>query len=156
MCCSTCTKRWVSPHSFRLCPFDMLAVRVRSFSSMRQHEQQQMAAAALRIPRGAGQLVPSLQPRDPRLKQHYVRPSVPFVSADGGSGSSSSSGNRSTIKFTPNVAVKQETAAGPTASASATAGISDFSVDALLLRSLHSYQPTGQVSPYFMVCSLWL
>ncbi|CDI81273.1 hypothetical protein, conserved [Eimeria acervulina] len=114
-------------------------LRVRSFSSMRQHEQQQMAAAALRIPRGPGQHMPSLQLRDPRLKQHLAHPSV-----QGSSSSSSAVGNRSTVKFTPNVAVKQETGAGTTASPSTAQGATAFSVDALLLRSLHSHQPSPQ------------
>ncbi|CDI75413.1 hypothetical protein, conserved [Eimeria praecox] len=128
-------------------PIKKEPLRIRSFSSMQQHEQQQMAAAALRIPRGPGSFMPSLQPqRDPRLMQQSARPPVAFPSVERNNGSSSSSssgtvGSRSTVKFTPNVAIKQETAAGATASPSAATGASGFSVDALLLRSLHSHQP---------------
>ncbi|CDJ49469.1 hypothetical protein, conserved [Eimeria brunetti] len=134
----------------QLPPVKKEPLRLRSFSSMQQHEQQQLAAAALRLPRGPGQFLPSLQPRVPRLNQPSASPSLPSSSSNGSSNSSSSSsssssGSRSTVKFTPNVAIKQETATGTGASpAAAAAGSSSYSVDALLLRSLHTQQPTLQ------------
>lgn len=109
------------------------SVRVRSFSSMRQHEQQQIAAS-LRGPRGPGLFRPQHH-----VTQQSARPLAPSISVN------DSSTSRVPVKFTPNVAVKQETASGATAAPTSSSVASGFSVDALLLRSLHSQQPSSQV-----------
>lgn len=122
-------------------------LRVRSYASLRQHEQQQVAAS-VRGPRGPGLLNQQrqllLRPEaqgicDP--KQPAVRPSAVFPSV---LGSSSTAGGKSVVKFMPNVSVKPETAEATKAGSPATALSSALGVDALLLRSLHNRQPAQQ------------
>lgn len=130
-------------------------LRVRSYSSLRQHEQQQIAAS-LRGFRAPG-LVPhqgQLHGRPeaqggggaPKQHQQPMRPFVPFPSV--GSNANAGAGGP-VVKFMPNLNVKTEQAGAlKTANPAATAS-SGLGVDALLLRSLHNRQPTQQGSERF-------
>ncbi|KAL8430330.1 hypothetical protein Efla_001095 [Eimeria flavescens] len=127
-------------------------LRLRSYSSLRQLEQQQLGASLGGL-RGQGLLQQRRQllcnresQRTPAHSQkpQSLRPLLPFPSFKG----ISSCGSGNTIKFTPNVAVKPEPAVTSTAGDPAMAS-SGFRVDALLLRSLHSREALKQTHDRF-------
>ncbi|KAL8436573.1 hypothetical protein ACSSS7_001605 [Eimeria intestinalis] len=122
-------------------------LRVRSVTSLRQHEQQQVAASLASL-RGHGLLQQQRQlllhresqrtPVHPQ-KPQCMRPSLVPLSKPG----VSSGGVGATVKFTPNVAVKSEQAAiAKTADSGLTS--SGFGIEGLLLRSLHNRESTHQ------------
>lgn len=130
---------------------DVCTVRIRSYASLRQHEQQHVAAS-LRGPRGPGLLIHQrqllLRPEtqgtcDLTQMQQAVRPSAAFCSV---AGRSSTSGVNSVVKFMPNVSVKPEAAEATKTGIPCATVSSGLGVDALLLRSLHSRQTFQQVS----------
>ncbi|KAL8272318.1 hypothetical protein Esti_003772 [Eimeria stiedai] len=120
---------------------------VRNLTSLRQHEQQQVAASLGSL-RGHGLLQQQRQlmlhresQRTPIHQQNpqYMRPPHALSLKTG----ASSCGGGATVKFTPNVAVKSEPAATvKTVDPGLTA--SGFGVEGLLLRSLHNRESTQQ------------
>ncbi|KAL8445490.1 hypothetical protein Emed_005571 [Eimeria media] len=120
---------------------------VRSATSLRQHEQQQVAAS-LGSFRGHGLLQQQRQlllhrgsQRTPvhSQKPQGIKPSLASSSKTG----PSSSGGGAVVKFTPNVGIKSEPAA-PVKTADPGLTSSGFGVEGLLLRSLHNRESTQQ------------